>query len=238
MLYSRGGAVDGDFSKIDDVISSRAKNTAAKVTYGQCFSGFPISPKEFNASDTDEGSFVALVKEFFFASNEALRKTCGAATFGTGFGEVAKVETVDAGRLVFTIQTWGAMGLDIGSSVVFATGPYPNGALRSATQVEVSGIQDNGDGTVTVTVSTQYPAGVAPGDWVCIYGFRSGSSPLLFVGLEGWLPTVGNRDGSEWTSYISTSFFGVDRSIYPSRLAGEFVIRDSGNSETYSISLS
>ena len=130
MLYSRGGAVTGNFSTLATLVSNRAKNTAAKVTYGQCFSGFAISPKEHNASDMDEGSFVALIKEFFFASNEALRKTVGSAVFGTGFGEVAKVETVDAGRLIFTIESWGAMGLDIGSQIVFATGPYPNGALQ------------------------------------------------------------------------------------------------------------
>lgn len=236
MLYARGGCVTGTFTGIAALVSNRARNTSAKVDYGQCFSGFAISPKEHNASDMDEGSFVALIKEFFFASNEAMRKTVGAAVFGTGFGEVAKVSTVDAGRLEFTIQTWGAMGMDIGSNIVFATGPYPNGVLRSATPNEVSKIQDNGDGTVTVTVSTQYPATVAPNDWVCIDGFRSGSTPLLFVGLEGWLPTVGNRDGAEWTAYIATPFFDVDRSLYPSRLAGEFILRDTVTSpnETYS----
>jgi hypothetical protein len=227
MLYSRGGGVTGDFSGINSLVASRAKNTAAKVDYGQAFSGFAISPKEVNASDMDQGSFVSLVKEFFFASNEALRKTVGAAIFGSGFGEVAIVTAVDAGRLIFTIKAWGAMGLDIGSSVVFATGTQPNGALRSATPNEVSAINDNGDGTVTVTVSAQYPATVAANDWVCISGFRSGSSPLCFTGLRGWLPTVANRTGATWTSYIGTAFFGVDRSAYPSRLAGEFILRDT-----------
>lgn len=235
MLYARGGCVTGTFTGIAALVSNRAKNTAAKVDYGQCFSGFAISPKEHNASDMDDGSFVALIKEFFFASNEALRKTVGAAIFGTGFGEVSTVSTVDAGRLIFTIPTWGAMGMDIGSNIIFATGPYPSGASRGAA-VEVSAMADNGDGTMTVTVSTQYPAATAPGDWVCIDGFRSGTSPLLFVGLAGWLPTVGNRDGAEWTSYIAKPFFGVNRSIYPSRLAGEFVLRDTVTSpnETYS----
>lgn len=227
MLYSRGGCVTGNFSGINSLLAQRGKNKTSKVDYGQAFSGFAVSPKEVNASSDDMGAFVSLIKEFFFASNEALRKTISAAVFGSGFGEVAIVTAVDAGRLIFTIKNWGAMGLDIGSQIVFATGAQPSGALRSATANEVSSINDNGNGTVTVTVTAQYPAAVAAGDWVCIDGFRSGSTPLLFVGLRGWLPTVANRTGATWTSFIGTLFFNVDRSVYPSRLAGEFILRDT-----------
>jgi hypothetical protein len=239
MMYSRGGAVSSDFTKMTALVSSTARNKAMQVTYGQVFSGFAISPKEHLASDSEPGAFIQLIREYYFASTEALRKTIGGAIFGMGYGEVAPVLAIDAGAQLFvTMSAHGAMMLDIGSKVQFATGPLPDGAYRAGGAVTVSKIEDLGNDTVKVTFSSAYGAAVAVGDWVEIDGTRDGSgNPLLFVGLRGWLPTIGNRTGATWASYIGTSFFGVDRSVYPSRLAGQFVLRNSGASEKYSEAL-
>ncbi len=240
MLYSRGGGVAGDFTTL--VATSAAANTAAKVTYGNCFSRFDISPKEHLASDNGggNGAFIQFLREYFYASNEALRKTIASAIFGMGFGEVAPVLLYDttASRLWFTVSAHGAVGLDIGSKVVFATGPTPDGALRSSSANTITKIADNGDDTYTITVSAAFPAAVAAGDWVELYGFRDASdNPLLFVGLRGWLPIIGNRTGSTWTTYIGTSFFGLDRSVHTSRLAGQYVLRNVAGGENYSAAI-
>jgi hypothetical protein len=57
----------GQLLGINALVANRARNTAAKVTYGTLS---PVRHKSegTNASDMDEGSFVALIKEFFFAS--------------------------------------------------------------------------------------------------------------------------------------------------------------------------
>lgn len=226
MLYSRGGGVAGDFTKLS--ATSAAANVAAKVTYGQCFSRFDISPKEHLASDNGggDGAFIQFLREYFFASNEALRKTIAMAIFGMGYCEVAPLSAVDAGgKLFFTMKSYGAMGLDIGSSILFTTGPNPGGALRNATPSTVTKIVDNGNDTVTVTVAAAYDAAVAVGDWCELYGFRDGSGkPLMFVGLRGWLPTVGSRTGATWLSYIGTDFFGLNRSVHVTRMAGQFYV--------------
>lgn len=226
MLYSRGGGVAGDFTLL--TATSAASNAAAKVPYGQCFSRFDISPKEHLASDNsfNQGAFIQFLREYFFASNEALRKTIAGAIFGMGYCEVAPLSAIDSGsQLYFTMKSFGAMMLDIGSKIVFSTGPNPGGTLRSATPVTVTKIVDNGNDTVTVTVGSAYAATVAVGDWAELYGFRDGSGkPLMFVGLRGWLPTVGNRTGATWTSYIGTDFFGLNRSVHVTRMAGQFYV--------------
>jgi hypothetical protein len=239
MLYSRGGAVTGDFTDMTSLVSSTARNKAMQVTYGQAFTGFAISPKEHLASETEPGAFVQLIREYYFASVEALRKTIGGAIFGMGYGEVAPLLAVDAvSQLYVTMSAHGAMMLDVGSIVEFATGPTPEGAYRAGGPVTVSKIEDLGNDTVKVTFSSAYGATVAVGDWAEISGFRDGSgNPLLFVGLRGWRPTIGNRTGATWLAYIATSFFGVDRSVYPSRLAGQFVLRNAGASGKYSEAL-
>lgn len=238
MLYSRGGSVIGDYSLVSALAASRATNAAFQVPYGNSFTWFSISPKEWNASDMDAGAFIQVAKELFFAAGETLRQMNGTSMFGTGLGDVGVVEATDtSSRLYFIIKQWGAMGLDVGSRLVFATGPYATGALRSANSVQVSAIttEDAAAGTLRVTVSSAYDAAVAIGDWVCIYGFRSSTAtPLNYYGLRSWLPTVANRTGSTWTSYIATSFCNVDRSVFPSRLAGEFVLRDNAAAEKYS----
>lgn len=239
MLYSRGGAVTSDFTKLTALISSTAKNKAMQVTFGQIFTGFAISPKEHLASESEPGAFIQLIREYYFASTEALRKTVGSAIFGMGYGDIAPVLSVDAvDQLYITMSQFGAMGLDIGSKVQFATGPTPEGAYRAGGAVEVKSVTDNGDDTVTVTFVSAYGALVAIGDWVELDGARdSTGAPLQFVGLRGWLPTIGNRTGATWLAYIATAFFGVDRSIYPSRLAGQFVLRDTVAGEKLSAAL-
>lgn len=238
MMHSRGGNIVGDYSKVAAMTGARAKNSAFQVPYGNSFSWFDVSPKEWNASDMDAGAFIQVAKELFFAAGEVLRQTNGSAVFGAGLGDVGIVESVDTGsQLYFTIKQWGAMGLDVGSSIVFAAGPQSTGSLRSASAVVVSKIEpDNAAyGTVKVTVSSAFSATVAVGDWVCIYAFRlSTATPVNYYGFRSWLPTVGDRTGSTWTSYIATTFCNVDRSTYPSRLAGEFILRDDAGSEKYS----
>jgi hypothetical protein len=58
------------------------------------------------------------------------------------------------------------------------------------------------------------------------------------MGLGGWLPSIADRTGGTWTTYIGTSFFGVNRSAYVNRLAGSFVKRNSGASEKYNAAIS
>jgi hypothetical protein len=236
MLYSRGGNVTGDYSIVASATSYRGKNAAMQVPYGNSFTWFTISPKEWNASDMESGAFIQLAKEMLFAAGEALRQTNGAAIYGSGLGDIGIVTAVEpVARLTFVVRQSTAMGMDIGSSLVFAAGPNPTGALRSASAVVVSSLVDDGAGNITVTVATLYDAAVAVGDWVCLYGFReSTATPRNYYGLRQILPTLGNRTGSSWTTYIGTSFCGVDRSAYPTRLAGEFVLRDLAGSELYS----
>jgi hypothetical protein len=227
--------VAGDFTLL--TATSAAANTVAKVPYGQCFSRFDISPKEHLASDNGggNGAFIQFIREYFYASQEALRKTIANAIFGMGFCEVAPVKTVDGGaQLFFTMSSQGAMAIDIGSKLMFSTGPTPGGAYRAGGPYTVTKIADNGNDTVTVTVGAAFAAAVAPGDWVEIYGFRdAGGKPLLFVGLRGWLPIVASRTGATWLAYIALDFFGLTRATHVTRMAGQYYLRNNGAVEKY-----
>lgn len=235
LISSRGGAIIGNYSLVAALSATRASHAAFQVPYGNSFAWFDVSPKEWNASDMDAGAFIQIVRDLFFASGEGLRQTNGAAVFGSGLGDVGIVRSIDtSARLYFYVNQWAAMALDVGSLIVFAAGPQPTGALRSATQVEVSSIVEEGEDSVKVTVSSAFNAAVAVGDWVCLYGFRSSTAtPVNFYGFRQWLPHLGDRTGATWAAYIATAFCGVDRSTNVVRLAGNFVLRDDAAGELY-----
>ena len=48
------------------------------------------------------------------------------------------------------------------------------------------------------------------------------------TGFAGWLPSIAERTGAVWTTYIGTAFYGVTRSVSTNSLAGWFHKRQPG----------
>ena len=135
-----------------------------------------------------------------------------------------------------TVPNSVVLGLGVGTQITLE-----DISSSSKTELQVTKIK-TGDSTSVLTVavvgSGSVPAVTAANSKISISGcVDSNGKPLLPIGLEGWLPTVGDRNGAAWNSYIATPFFEVDRSDYVSRLAGNFVKRDSQNNETYTDTL-
>lgn len=86
--------------------------------------------------------------------------------------------------------------------------------------------------TASVHNSTGAALTVYVGDFIELFGARAQGSYLAnatAVGPEGLpdlIPSIGNRDANDarWTSTISASFRGQDRSVAEEELAGQFVL--------------
>ena len=145
--------------------------------------------------------------------------------------------------LYVDVNPCDAMILSPNSSVLF--GIYSNGTLagfRSGTPSTVQSLVNQPTGYTRITFNSAIPNTVAVGDWVSIKGGVNSNlgpnAPIGFGGSQGgWLPTVGNRTGTAWTNYIATAFFGVNRSTYPDRLAGGYIMRQTAQNETYTSAL-
>lgn len=234
MMYSRGGAVSGDYTVVQNLATQNFGAKEMLIEPGKLFSSFVLDPMEYASSANDKGAYMSLLALKAFASLEALRKTLAVALYGRGYGELGQVVAVDGtSQLYFDVYPSAAMGLDVGSNILFTVGL--GSAPRSGTASVVTAIGDSPTaGLVRVTVGSAYSATVAINDFVYISGGVDASyAPNLPMGLGGWLPTVADRSGATWTSYIGTSFFGVNRSAYVNRLAGSFVKRNSGGGEKY-----
>jgi len=208
-MYGRGGAVGGDFTKAQANAATVSKAVEFAVEPGQLFSVYSMNSKEVQASQTKRGAYMKVAGAKMFAASESFRKTLAAALYGTGYGEIcmAPAASFTSGTdATITLPDYAIMAIDIGSKLeVKAT-------LASSTKkvtLEVKSI----DGTA-VTVTPDTTASSLATDFIVLEGSTDGNAGILPVGLAGWLPTKRTN--------LSTTFFGVDRSVAPDRLAGAF----------------
>lgn len=219
-MYGRGGAVAGDFTKAKALAASVSKNVEFAVEPGQLFSVYNINAKEVKASMTNKGAYMKVAGAKMFASAEGFRKTLAAALYGRGFGELcfATTDALTQDTVTdITLPTDAIMKIDVGSELVIKTSVAGDETTIKAT-LDVVKINGN---VVSVKSSATYTP--AETDVICLAGsIDSAGTPLLPVGLGGWLPVVAKREGASWNSYISTQFFGVNRAAAADRLAGVF----------------
>lgn len=222
-LTSGSGAVCADFSKVKAGVSRWGKTDRMSVSYASIFSAFTLSLKEMEAAKKDAGSFIDLVMLKSFSALDSLRKVFGLSLYGKGDGFIGNnTVAVNTGDTTLTVNNYSVAAIDIGTQIVIYDG---NGAAVASYAPTVTAIE-RGDSTSVLTLSEAVPTitQIDVGDAsIYIDGCGTADAPLLPVGLDAWLPTVGERTGVDWTTYIKKPFFGVDRSKYAARLAGNFV---------------
>lgn len=219
-VYSRGGAVAGDFLVAETKAAQNVRNAEFKVTPGQLFSVFSYNSKEVQSSLSKKGAYMKIAGNKAFAATEALRKTMAAALYGRGYGEVgiltSAVTFVANTPIDITLTDDAIMKIAVGSGLILKASTAATTALVG---LEVNSIDGN---TVNVTPNGAYTG--AGGEVVALAGSMDASgNPYLPIGLDAWLPIVNGRSGATWTSYIQTPFFGVTRSVATNGLAGNFV---------------
>jgi hypothetical protein len=231
-VYSRGGAVAGDFLVAENKAAQNVRNAEFKVTPGQLFSVFSYNAKEVQASLSKKGAYMKVAGNKAFAATEALRKTLASALYGRGYGEIGVLGSaytfVASTPIDIVLSDDAIMKIAVGSGLVLKASVAATSALVS---LEVTSIDGN---TVTVTPTGAY-TGVG-GEVIALAGSMDASgNPYLPIGLDGWLPIVNGRTGGTWTSYIQTPFMGVTRSVATEGLAGNYVLGGSGEKKTVTI---
>jgi hypothetical protein len=241
MAVYGNGAVTSDYTQVTNQAASSYLGVAMQVTPGRLFASYVLDPEEFLASKPDRGAFMSVFAIRTMLAMDDLRKVLATCLYNTGYLEQGVIRAVDTNFLYVDVDPSTAMALvpattvGAGSQIIFA--PTPSGTLRSATAIGISSIVNQpSSGYTRITFSSAYASSVAVGDYLMLKGGRdANASPNAPVGLEAWLPTVANRTGATWTTYIATLFYGVNRSTAPDRMAGQFVQRNSG--ETYTACL-
>lgn len=223
-MYGRGGAVGADFLKALANAASVSKSVEFGVVPGQVFSVYTMNAKEVQASVSKRGAYMKVAGAKMFAAAEGFRKTMAASLYGRGYGEIGSIPAnteITTGGTAVTLKPSAIMKIDVGSQLDVVN------TLGQAAVGTVTVTAINGD-SVTLAASSGTVSAGSSGATLCLAGSVDASnSPLLPVGLDGWLPVYKKRTGSEWESYIQNPFFGVARNAAADRLAGAF-IDDSG----------
>lgn len=231
-LYSSGGAVGANFNKAKARASVTSRNVEFKVTPGQLFSCYSMNQQEVQASLSKKGAYMKVAGNKMFSANESLRKMMAGAFYGNGHGLIGSVATTDAvtwtanSKQTFTVQGSCAMKLAVGMGVVFTDDVGDESDSKGPVEVTaINGLsvtfKNTTAASISLSASTTY--------YICYEGSTDTSdNPLLPMGLMGWLPYKNGRTGDSWTSYIGTSFFGVNRSVNVEALAGNFYAGVSG----------
>ena len=238
------GSTTSDFKVLINNASNGFTGAAFWVTPGAIFSSFVIDPKEYLSSMGDRNAFLSIFAIRAFFALDEMRKYLSSCLYRDGTLSQGPVQVIDTTAYSYVdVNPCDAMVISPNTPILF--GVYSNGSLasfRSNTPVTVQSIQMQPTGYQRIFFNSAIPNTVAIGDWISIQGgvdanFKP-NAPIGFGGsVGGWLPTIGNRTGTAWNNYIATTFFNINRSSYPDRLAGGYYLRQTAQNETYTQAL-
>lgn len=175
------------------------------------------------ASD-DVGGYLRPVKEEIDGSIENLSNRRAAEIMGSGWGDIGVIETGSISGSTFRVATQSDMvKFEKGLVLVFAQTQAASALRASGGTLTVTAV-DRASRTVTVGAAVSTLSGVTSGDYIFVSGDREDSatpSRKCIAGFQAWIPPYGY-------SFASDNFFGQDRSLDPTRLAGQRLDASTG----------
>ena len=201
------------------IAQANALNTATKLkgfslTHVKEYSVAEIDGALMRRSEGNENAFMAATKVAIDGAIQALTRRLSIWMYGSGWGTLGQIKSSSgiSGNVITLSAAEDVANFEIGTVVCFSSAES-TAVLRAggSKYCTVTG-RDPDAGTITVDaiVST-----AANSDYIFAYGARQDSSSptrQVISGFEAWLPTTAPSSGE--------SFFGVDRSSDPQRLAG------------------
>lgn len=161
------------------------------------------------ASENDKGAFLKALTNEIDSAIRSSASSMGSMVYGDGSGCIGQIS---AGTNVATTTLTLAVADDIvnfevGMTLVFAAARSSGSLRNSGATLSILSI-DRGAGSMVLSAAIDTVTGTIAGDFVFIDGDRN----LAVSGLAAWLPETAPTGGD--------SFFGVDRSVDSTRLAG------------------
>lgn len=183
------------------------------------YSVISIDALTIRQSRSNKGAFVRARQTEIDMMLKQLGNSAAHALYRDGYGYIGRIITtgsaITGGEVTFTLENADdARNFVVGQSIVFATnsdGTTPVGTAETVTSVnEASG----------AIGCTALHADIDLGDYIWPAGDLTASTLTKMAGLEAWIPL---------TTPSATLFFGVNRSLHPTRLAGHR-LNATGNS--------
>ena len=167
------------------------------------------------ASRSNRGAFIEARKNEIDGGLLNLGRSAALSLYRDGWGAIGVLNTDSPSGSSFTLATpYDAHNFALGMTIMFADEADGGTPRDSSDTLVVSGINPD-TGVITTTTAVTGISGLVAGDYVFPVGDNdaAGTTKRRMTGLAGWLPLTAPTSGD--------SFFGVDRSVMPTRLAGQ-----------------
>lgn len=178
-----------------------------EVTYVDDYGTASVTGRVIDATRNDRGAFVRALKTEMDGALHQTKRSAVHALFRNGGGALGVVGSYTATELTFTLaNVEDVVFFEKGQELVSATTDGTSGSPRAGSAT-ITAI-DRSTGVITTDSAWDSQiTGFAADDFV----FVQGDFGLKMQGLDAWIPS---------TSPGSAPFFGVDRSVDTTRLAG------------------
>jgi hypothetical protein len=188
--------------------SSYIRNAAFLLDRESDYGVAQLSNELILASKNNAGAFISALKQEIEGAQQNVSNSAATALYGTGSGAIGQISAgSNVGTATITLASpEDVVNFEVGQVIVASTA-NGGGAIKagSVTLVGVNRV------TGTLTASGNWSAGIATVA-ASDYLFVQGDYDAKMKGLAAWLPSSAPTGGD--------NFFGVDRSVDVTRLAG------------------
>jgi hypothetical protein len=188
--------------------STNVKNVAFRYTRASDYAVARITNELILASKNNSGAFVSALKQEIDSAQLNVTNSAAQALYGNGSGVIGQLDatTTLASTLIKLRNPEDVVFFEVDYRLKLSA-TNGGGSVRSGVMTVVAVDRELGQVTVDANISTSIAAATV-NDFISI----EGDYDKKMKGLAGWLPAVAPTTGDNW--------FGVDRSVDVTRLAG------------------
>jgi hypothetical protein len=169
-----------------------------------------ISTEAILASETNAGAFLKLATAEIDGALESLKRSIAWALYGDGSGSLGAVASVSSANpeVITLVNVEDIVKFEVGQTIEARSGATTRVFATATASAVVTGV-DRDAGTITLGAvdNSGNTDTIVANDTLNVVGDYNSK----LTGLGGWIPS---------TAPGATPFFGVDRSIDPTRLGG------------------
>ncbi len=188
---------------------SPTKEMKFELTPSTYYSMFSINRLLLRRSKNDRGAVVAALGRQSKAAIDTWSRSNSLFMFRNGGGALGVISTISTNTIILTLDA-DVRNFEVGMTLELSTADGTSGAVKvNATPLTITGITPSSNTlTFASNVTTHCPT-AANADYI----FIAGTFGSVLTGFAGWIPR----------SVTSSLFFGQDRTVHQTRMAGHRV---------------
>lgn len=207
VLYGDTQGRSAGFSNAQtNALASSHKGVPFTITRKADYALAYIDRQTMLATKNQSGAVAAALATEMNSAINVLKNSLAHAVWGDGGGNLGQISAI-AGSTFTLVNATDTTNFEVGK-VLNLSATKSGGAIRAGGTLTVTAVARS---TGVVTCSAGIVATIA-GAVVNDYVFTDGDYGAKLAGVQGWIPTADPTGGDSW--------FGVDRSVDPTKLAG------------------